>query len=121
MVRDLSLLNLDWVAPQSVYGLNLSHDTVLQTLKVRTSDSFRGRFRTLKALLPTIASPIFSGVVVVFSGREVRRPPQGLAGPLCGVYRVSSVALFESSGGNKRCELQSPETHDPSRGGEGLL
>ena len=58
MVRHLSSRNL--VAPPSVYSFNLSHNTVLQTLEVRASDSFWEPFRNLEALLPSIASPVFS-------------------------------------------------------------
>jgi len=78
------------IAQIPAQNFNLSRNTVLQSLEVRT---LWGRGPTLEELLPTITSPVFSEIVVVFSEDEVRWPPWGLANLLREVHKIKEFRL----------------------------
>lgn len=84
---------MEWIAQIPAQNFNLSRNTVLQSLEVRASYPPRGRGPTLKELLSTIASPVFSEIVIVFSEEEVCWPPWGLAKVLREVHEVRGFRL----------------------------
>ena len=79
---------MESIASGSSQGIDLSHNTALRSLEVRASPRLREYGDTLKELLPTITSPVFSDIVVVFSEHEVRRLPTGLGGALHRMFKI---------------------------------
>lgn len=84
----------------------------------------REPFRILEALLPIATSSTSSEIDAIYIPRQVRWPPQDLAGTSHEAYGIEVfhlAFLFGDNGGNPRCELPSPKTCDSSGVGEGLL
>lgn len=57
-------------------------------MEVRASPRLRAYSHALKELFPTIKSPVFSEVLVVFSEEQVRSPPPGLGDTLREMYGI---------------------------------
>ncbi|KAF9645592.1 hypothetical protein BDM02DRAFT_3262827 [Thelephora ganbajun] len=74
-------------------NFDLSRNTVLRSLEVRAELDFRLCTHTLKELLLTITSPVFSEIVVVFSEQDVDWQPLGLAEVLHEIYEVRKFRL----------------------------
>ena len=66
---------------------------VLRTLEVQPSNFTRQPFRILEAVLPTITSPVFSEVVIIFSDKEVCWLLWSLSRVLRGVHEVKKFRL----------------------------
>jgi len=79
---------MESIVSGSSQGFDLSRNTALRSLEVRASPRLREYGTTLKKLLPTITSPVFSEIVVIFSENEVRRLPPGLAKALHEMYKI---------------------------------
>ena len=79
-------------------------------MKIRGSPRLWEYGGDLKELLPTVNSPVFSEIVVVFSKREVRWPPlSGLADPLREMHEAREFRLvffLETAEENRAQNLQ---------------
>lgn len=84
---------MEWTDNPSLHRFHLSYNTVLRTLEVRASSRFQEYCPTLKKLLSAITSPVFSEIVIVFTGDDVRFPPQGVPGVLREMYEVRKFRL----------------------------
>ena len=62
---------MEWIGDPSSDRFHLSRNTVLRTLEVRGSHLFREYGHTLKKLLSTITSPLFSDNVIVLTKEVV--------------------------------------------------
>jgi len=77
---------VEFIAPLvPTHDVSLSRNTVLRSLEVQASSAIRP---ILEGLLSTIASPVFSEIVVVFSADDVCWPPCGLAEMLHEMYEI---------------------------------
>lgn len=79
---------MEFIVSRPSQGLNLSRNTALRSLEVRASPHLREYGSTLEELLSTIASPVFSEIVIVFSEDEVRWLPPGLDNALHKMYKI---------------------------------
>ena len=84
---------MEWIGYPLIDRFHLSCNTALRTLEVRGSHTFQKYCRTLKKLLSTIISPVFSEIVIVFAGDDVRWPPWGMAGVLREMYEIKEFRL----------------------------
>lgn len=84
---------MESIVSGSSQGFDLSRNMALRTLEVRASHRLREYGNNLKKLLPTITSPAFSKIVIVFSEEEVRWLPAGLADTLHEMYKVRKVSV----------------------------
>lgn len=84
--------NAGWIA----VGSQLPHpsrNTVLQSLEIQIFLLFPGYSSALKELLPTIASPVFSEIVVIFPEKDAALPPPGIFGVLREMYLIKGFRL----------------------------
>jgi len=72
----------------SSQGFDLSRNTALRSLELRASPHLPEYGNTLKELLPTIKSPVFSEIVVVFSEEDVRWLPPVVTNVLLEMYKI---------------------------------
>ena len=84
---------MEWIDDPLSDRFHLSCNTVLRTLEIRSSHLFQEYRSTLKKLLSTITSPVFSEVVIIFAGEDVSRPPLGMAGLLREMYEIKEFRL----------------------------
>lgn len=84
---------MESIVSGSSQGFDLSRNTALRSLEVRASPRLLDYGTTLEELLPTITSPVFSEIVVVFSEEEVHRLPPGLAKALHKMYKIRKFSV----------------------------
>jgi hypothetical protein len=76
---------VEWIVVIPLQRLNLSRNMTFRSLEIRAILEYS---RALKELLLTVTSPVFSEIVVVFSGVEARWPPRDLAERLHEIYKI---------------------------------
>ena len=88
--KSLQALRFPW---ERLTRLNLSHLEDLRSLEVWVPSTLEGFGRDLSEVLPTITSPVFSEIVLIFSEDKVHWPPLGLVEVIRGLHKIREFHL----------------------------